>query len=248
MHGFRSRKAVSAARALAAAVLLLTLASAEGESLRGSRASLDLQNRIAQEHALPYLKTPAEVEECVVQGDLIPLEGDDHYTLHGVSFPYARPAVRTFVQRLAVQYHDACGEPLVVTSLTRPRSSQPRNASPRSVHPTGMALDLRRPARRTCRSWLEGVLLALERRGVLEATTELRPPHYHVAVFPEPYERYAATMGPEAEPLTHRVARGESLWSIAQRYRTTVATIRSANLLRSSTIFPGQLLFVPPGR
>ena len=37
-----------------------------------------------------------------------------------VSFPFARPEVELFVQRLSGQYRRACGEQLVVTSLTRP--------------------------------------------------------------------------------------------------------------------------------
>jgi hypothetical protein len=56
-----------------------------------------------------------------------------------------------FVKRLAGQYRAACGERLVVTSLTRPASLQPRNASDRSVHPTGMAVDLRVPPTSSCR-------------------------------------------------------------------------------------------------
>ena len=78
----------------------------------------------------------------------------------------------------------------MVTSLTRPLSRQPRNASSRSVHPTGMALDVRRSNSRSCRSWLESVLLSLEGSGVLEATRESYPPHYHIAVYPQPYARY----------------------------------------------------------
>jgi LysM repeat protein len=34
--------------------------------------------------------------------------------------------------------------------------------------------------------------MSLERQGVLDAIRENRPPHYHVALFPEPYERYVA--------------------------------------------------------
>ncbi len=103
-----------------------------------------------------------------------------------VSFPYARPEVKTFLEQLSSAYHAACGEPLVVTSMVRPISRQPRNASPISVHPTGMAVDLRRSDRHGCRQWLESTLLALEGEGMIEATRERWPPHYHVAVFPDP--------------------------------------------------------------
>ncbi len=103
-----------------------------------------------------------------------------------MSFSYARPEVKTFLEQLSCAYHAACGEPLVVTSLVRPISRQPWNASPISVHPTGMAVDLRRSDRHGCRQWLESTLLALEGEGMIEATRERWPPHYHVAVFPDP--------------------------------------------------------------
>jgi LysM repeat protein len=112
----------------------------------------------------------------------------------GVSHPVARPAVRVFVERLAAQYRAACGEKLVVTSLTRPVLEQPRNASDLSVHPAGMAVDLRVSRDRGCVRWLEKTLLSLEKQGVLDVTRERRPPHYHVALFPDPYTRYVATL------------------------------------------------------
>src|SRR5690606_40092741 len=95
-------------------------------------------------------------------------------------------------------YQAACGEKLVVTSLVRPTTRQPRNAADRSVHPTGMAMDLRRSNKASCRRWLERVLLQLEARGVLEATRENRPPHYHVALFPRPYVQYVAALTGES--------------------------------------------------
>lgn len=46
---------------------------------------------------------------------------------------------------------------------------------------------------------------------------------------------------------THTVRRGESLYSIARRYGTTVAQLRAVNHLPSDTIYPGQELQVQPG-
>ncbi len=43
----------------------------------------------------------------------------------------------------------------------------------------------------------------------------------------------------------HRVSYGESLGSLAQRYRTTVATIRSANDISGNTIRAGESLLIP---
>ncbi len=171
------------------------------------------------------------------------------FTLHAVSFPYARPEVELFVRRLSSQYRRACGEQLVVTSLTRPTTRQPRNASDRSVHPTGMALDLRYSGDRNCRAWLQQVLMDLERAGILEATLERRPVHYHVALFPRQYAAYVDRLA-AGEPATrteHTVRAGDSLWNIARSYGTTVSEIRSANGLDGSRIYPGQVLAVPLG-
>jgi hypothetical protein len=183
-----------------AALSLLALSTCaapllEAQSLLGSHESLLRQNEEAREHDFTYLRTSADVRDYAQQGLLVRLPGNADYELAGdeVSFPYARPEVKTFVERLSSQYRDACGERLVVTSLTRPITRQPPNASAISVHPTGMAVDLRRSDSSGCRQWLETVLLDLEGKGVLEATREQYPPHYHVAVFPNPYLQYVAS-------------------------------------------------------
>ena len=48
-----------------------------------------------------------------------------------------------------------------------------------------MHFDLRAPGGR-CRSWLRKELLAYERRGVVDATEERRPAHFHVVVYKAP--------------------------------------------------------------
>ncbi len=176
-------------------ILLLTLsASASAQSLRGSRSTMRRQNAVARQHDYSFLRTSAQVSRFVDLGLLVKLPGNGDYELARVSYPYARPAVKLFVERLAAQYHDACGERLVVTSLTRPEAKQPRNASDLSVHPAGMAVDLRVSRRADCRKWLESTLLSLERQRVIDATRERYPPHYHVAIFPQPYEGYVAAL------------------------------------------------------
>ncbi len=250
---------------LAAGLLLGGVHGGAAQSLRGSSASLDRQVAQSRQHDFTHLAGPAQLRRFVDAGLLVHLPGNRDYTLADVSFPFARPEVRLFVERLSSQYRRACNERLVVTSLTRPLSHQPRNASDRSVHPTGMAVDLRLPAGR-CRSWLEGVLLSLEARGVIEATRERRPPHYHIAVYPTPYAAYvreltartargsgetarAARGGGElpaaAAAAVHVVRRGESLDRIARRYGVTVEGLRRANGLGSPLIHPGQSLQVP---
>jgi hypothetical protein len=250
--------ALRSAFGLAAVVALLVASPVEAQSLRGSSGSLDRQNRMARQHDFTYLRTASQVRRFVRSGYLVPVRGSDAFELHAVSFPYARPEVALFLDRLGRQYRAACGETLVVTSLTRPQSRQPPNASSRSVHPTGMAMDLRRSTSRACRAWLEDVLVSLERAGVLEATRERYPPHYHVAVFPRQYGSYVERVTQREVDLPTRVAElriteyevrpGDSLWTIARRHGTTVDRLKSENDLRTSRIYAGQILQVPVRR
>lgn len=252
------------AGALAWVALAFVAAPAAGQSLRGSSASLDAQNDQARVHDFTYLSTGSQVRRFVDAGYLVPVRGNRDFELHAVSFPYARPEAELFIRRLAAQYRAACGEKLVVTSLTRPQSRQPRNASERSVHPTGMAIDLRYSSNRSCRAWLEGVLLSLERTGVLEATRERYPAHYHIALFPRPYASYVSRLTDgdrraddrRAEPVARRasaaetiqkyeVRRGDSLWTIARDHGISISELRASNDLRSSRIYAGQVLRVP---
>jgi hypothetical protein len=168
-------------------------------SLSGSHSSMVHQNAVAQEESYTFLRTPAQVREFTAAGRLVEVPGNDDYQVaSGVSFPVARPALLTFVERLGADYRAGCGEPLVVTSLTRPLSAQPGNASPLSVHPAGMAVDLRVSAKKACRSWLEARLLEMEEQGLLDVTREKHPSHYHVAVFPSPFLAYAEAESPDA--------------------------------------------------
>lgn len=230
-------------------------------------------HRQAVQHGLHFYETSQGVRTAARRGRLVELKGNADYRLHRVSFPYATASAKLFVERLAGQYRAACGERLVVTSATRPATRQPRNSTDLSVHPTGMAVDLRRPSG-SCLTWLRQALLLLEEEGVIEATEERNPPHFHVAVFPDPYVHYvnaraearlASTAGDEepaaaparqrtasaaastraAAAARYRVRRGDTLWAIARRHSTTVQRIQSLNGLSGSRIVPGQTLLVP---
>ena len=240
---------IAASLASCAAILtgcfVLVLVGAEpacGQSLSGSQRSMDVQNDQARLHGFTYLETRTQMERLVGLGLLVPVEGNKDFFLKEVSFPVARPAVRTFIGELAKRYRAECGEQLVVTSLTRPRRYQPSNASWRSVHPTGMALDLRRSWNRKCRGWVESVLLHLEREGVLDATRERHPSHYHIALFPEPFERFLASGADWGSWKMYQVVRGDTLASIARRHNTTVSIVKDINGIRSSRIYAGQVL------
>jgi hypothetical protein len=234
------------------AILAMTSSALSAQTLQGSRASMDRQVRAAQQHDFTFIDTPERVRFFADQGWLVRIESTrDFVVKNDVRYPYARPEVKLFAERLGRQYRRACGEQLVVTSLTRPTTRQPRNASDRSVHPTGMALDLRYSWNRACREWLQGVLASLERQGVLEATLERNPRHYHVALFPRPYANYVASLAARGvggtELLEYRVRRGDSLWTIARAHGTTVGELRDMNGIRGSRIYVGQVIDVPQG-
>jgi hypothetical protein len=182
-------------------------AHADDVTLRGSPRSMVRQHEVAEENDFTFLRTGSQVREFVEQGVLVKVEGDANYSVAGgVSFPYTRPEVGTFLERLGAQYREGCGEKLVVTSLTRPLANQPGNAHQLSVHPAGMAVDFRISRSGECRAWLEGTLLGLERKGVLDVTRERNPPHYHVAVFPDNYAAYLAKLTADSVAAAARPA------------------------------------------
>lgn len=218
------------ARNMFVSLVLLMLASAPAAAdvsvdLRGSPASMIRQHEVAQANEYTFLRTPAQVKRFVEKGYLLPVEGNAHYeVLKTVSFPYARPELHTFIERLARQHYEACGEKLVVTSLTRPTADQPRNSHRLSVHPAGMAVDLRVLDSASCRSWLESTLLSLENAELLDVTRERRPPHYHIALFPEAYSAYVAPL------IARDSARAEAARLAAERAATEAAILRLAGL------------------
>lgn len=243
----------------------------QAQTLKGSRASMERQYQEAVNLGYTFMKTSSAVTNFVESGYLVKVNSNSHFELNSVSYPYARPAVKTFIERLGSQYFAACGEKMTVTSLTRPIDKQPANAAQDSVHPTGMAVDLRIPQIGKCRSWLESTLLSLESTDILDVTRERNPPHYHVAVFPQSYESYVAGVSakPEAtlvaasavtatvtqavmittaEVETHQeyvVRRGDTLSEISTKTGASIAQLRSANSLRGDMLQIGQKLQVP---
>jgi hypothetical protein len=166
-------------------------AAREPESLRGSKASVEKMYDFAQRNGFPFYLTPTTLDEAIAKGKLVPLTGDENYELtRGVGFSYATVEAREFITQFAPQYLAACGAPLTVTSAARPMSRQPRNANPHSVHPTGIAVDIRRPFPGPCLTWVRGALAELEARGFVEATEEHHPVHLHLAVLRAPGARF----------------------------------------------------------
>lgn len=250
--------------ALTCAIILGFPSIPQAQTLRGSPASVERIYRQAVNHNLPFYQSAAAIRRAVDEGELVRLGGNADYTLVDVSYPYAVPAAHTFIVRLASQYRAACGEKLVVTSATRPTTMRLVNSSDKSVHPTGMAIDLRKPTNARCLRWLRDTLVALDATGVLEAVEERNPPHFHVAIFPRQYQQYVsarpgpqvASAAPAARASTtvstdatrYQVRRGDSLWTIARRNDVTVEELRDANNLRGSRILAGQVLLIPQSR
>ena len=241
------RFAVPVTATLALIVAAALPAPLSGQSLRGSPASVDRMHQHAVDNGIYFYRTGDGIRRAANEGRFVRLSGNANYTTSGVSYPYVRRETLLFVERLSAQYRSACGEQLVVTSASRPQEMRLFNSVRKSVHPTGMAIDLRRSRRASCLSWLRSTLLSLERTGVIEATEERNPPHFHVAVFPTPYARYAAARGGPrlASAEEYRVRSGDSLWTIARRHDTTVDALMALNGLNSSRLLPGQNLRIP---
>lgn len=198
--GRRMRAAALPGAVVAAAVIGVAMSAAAkpAVTVRGSPASMERQHEMAVAADYTFAESPKDVESLVAKNALVPVNGGADYALASVSFPYARPEVKTFVERVSADYRKACGEPLVVTSLTRPSTRQPGNAHKLSVHPAGMAVDFRISREARCRDWLEKTLLAMEKKDLLDITRERSPAHYHVAVFTRQYAAYAARTKPAA--------------------------------------------------
>ncbi len=235
----------------------------QAQTLLGSRASMERQHQEAVSYGYTFLGTPQAVSNFVSEGHLVKVTDNQYIELHDVSYPYSRPEVKMFIERLSNQFYSTCGEKLVVTSLTRPIDEQPENAASDSVHPTGMAVDMHVPASARCRSWLERTLLSMEGSGLLDVTRERHPAHYHVAVFTRSYENFiaarststSASLAPETETAiapeteqsasTYTVRKGDTLAIIAERAGTTTAKLKALNGLRTVKVKAGRILQLP---
>ena len=255
---------------LAAGVTLGAHPAGAQTTLRGSQGAVDRTYAQALKHDLAFYRTPGGVRAAVERGELVRIRGNEDFRVYAVNYPYVLPTTLAFIKRLAGQYHDQCGEKMVVTSGVRPKSFHLFNSVDKSVHPAGMAVDIRKPGRAGCANWLRETLLAVEGKGAIDATEEHHPAHFHVAVYPEPYLRYIGR-APKTEPevthsapartarlrssprptasastrRTYRVRRGDSLTAIARRYGTSVASLKAANGLRSSRVQVGKVLVIP---
>ena len=254
--------------AISTLVGMTLCAPLQAQSLLGSRASMERQHQEAVSYGYSFLGTPQAVSNYVSEGHLVKVADSQYIELHDVSYPYSRPEVKMFIERLSSQFYATCGEKLVVTSLTRPIDEQPDNAATDSVHPTGMAVDMHVPSSARCRSWLEHTLLSMEANELLDVTRERHPAHYHVAVFTHSYESFvsshsstantgslvaaadsvnSAETGPSNFASPYTVRKGDTLAIIADRAGTTSAVLKALNAMRGTKVKAGQKLQLPAG-
>lgn len=182
----RSAARRSAARR-AAKARRVARSSRANVTLRGSKAAVDRAYHTAKRGGVTFARSRREVERLANAGAYVRLRpSTPSYRLAGVAMPYVRPTTRGFLTTFAAEYRSACREPLTVTSAMRPTSVHLRNSVAKTVHPTGMAVDLRLPRGARCRAWMRDRLLTYEQLGVVDATEERRPAHFHVTVFRAP--------------------------------------------------------------
>lgn len=215
------------ALALAVTTALTTTAIvANAQTLRGSSSSVDLMYTTAHRRDLQFLRTPSDIYEAAKVGSLKLISMTNDLEMQRVAYPFVLPNTLRFADSLATQYHAACGERIVLTSGARPLDKQPRNASPKSVHPTGMAVDFRKPRTPACLTWMRKSLVALEDAGVVEATEEKHPAHFHVAVLQQNPETHIQMAAGDVSP---KLTTGSPAKMRAAANRTTrrAATKRS---------------------
>ncbi|HEY4307304.1 MAG TPA: DUF5715 family protein [Gemmatimonadaceae bacterium] len=212
-------------RALALAVLTSTAvpAVAIAQTLRGSPSSVDLMYTTAHQHDLQFLRTPDDIYAAAKVGSLKMISTTNDLEMERVAYPFVLPNTLRFADSLAMQYRAGCGERIVVTSGARPLDKQPRNASPKSVHPTGMAVDFRRPKNPACLTWMRKSLVALEDAHVVEATEERHPAHFHVAVLRQNPEQHIQMAAGDVAPTVKSAANHKTHRSAAKRRKTAVA-------------------------
>ena len=168
-------------------------------ALRGSRPKVQgtFYNTVAR--GVTFYDGMDEARAAIAAGKFVPLYGDQYYATYRMTLAYATPEARTFIETLAPQFVEHCDEMMVVTSALRPKEKSPRNGSPWTVHPTGIAVDIRKPRNRACWTWLRQRLLDYQAEGIVDATEEFHPPHFHIAVkkAPPPLNRTVETSNGE---------------------------------------------------
>src|SRR5258705_8754472 len=83
---------------LFAVLLLAPAGAARADSLRGSPSSMVHQHEVAVKEDSSFLRTAKDVEKLASAGALVRVSENADLTLSNVSYPYARPEVRDFIE------------------------------------------------------------------------------------------------------------------------------------------------------
>lgn len=150
----------------------------------GEITTSERQFLYAESNRLPFVSSESEYRQLSRNGFFVRL-GHSDITVPARR-PYVLPSTAEFVYATATAYRAAgCGR-LAVTGAGRLTTERPVNGSLHSVHPTGMAVDIRvRGVSSVCEEWLNAHFTTAEANGVIDATREHLPPHFHVVVVPQ---------------------------------------------------------------
>jgi N-acetylmuramoyl-L-alanine amidase len=85
----------------------------------------------------------------------------------------------------------------------------------------------------------QATLAVALRQGIVDYFTANPPQGSYFAAAPAP--------GAASAPVRHVITRGETLSTIAERYRVSSASIRRSNSLKTDVVRVGQVLTIPPG-
>ena len=101
---------------------------------------MNRQHRQARTHDFTFMESAARIRRFVASNLIVPLEGNSDYLLHEVSYPYARPAVRLFIERLSRQFRSTCGKGLLTSEIAGAIGLTPRATHTRLARLVGSGL------------------------------------------------------------------------------------------------------------
>ena len=87
-----------------ATVFLMTSGLVQAQSLKGSRASMERQNREAINYGLTFIEASSAIATLVERGQLVKVVPDRDLALNDVSYPYALTSVKLLLDRLSAHY------------------------------------------------------------------------------------------------------------------------------------------------
>jgi hypothetical protein len=192
--------------------MLISCSLLAGASLRGSKSSLERQNKEADRENLTRIENDAQLARFKRAGLLVKLPETRYVAVNprlDSKWRWCRPQVVPFLRDIGREYYVLFREPLQINSAVRTadyqRKLRARNGNAtsadgknRSSHLTGATVDIgKKNMSHEERKWLQNKLLALEEKDLIEATEEKRQACFHVMVF----KSYPGAAGPHITAL-----------------------------------------------